>query len=240
MRPVLFYITVGMLLLVSGSLVSCKRIRGNGVIVTQERQVTKAERISLLGSYDVEIQQAPETTVKVEADENILPYLLTRNEDGKLVIRSKNNISFSTDHNIKVYITTPRLEQLNLAGSGNITGKNKFTGGDKLKLSIAGSGDIKLEVNTPNIEADIAGSGSMTLQGETREQTVKISGVGDYNADALKSETAKVKIAGVGNVKIFADVSLDVNIAGGGSVYYKGSPSVKQHVSGSGEVKKTE
>jgi hypothetical protein len=240
MRSVLFCLAAGALLLVSTIFMGCKRIRGNGIMATQERQVARAERISLMGSYDVEIEQGAQTMVKVEADENILPYILTRNEDGKLVIRSKNNVSFSTDHTIKVYITTPRLEQLNLAGSGNITGKNKFTGGDKLKLSIAGSGDIRIEVNTPSIEADIAGSGSMTLQGETRDQTIKISGVGDYNADALKSETAKIKIAGVGNVKVFADASLDVNIAGGGSVYYKGNPSVKQHVSGSGEVKKTE
>jgi hypothetical protein len=217
-----------------------KRVVGNGNLETQDRPIQQAERIKLAGSYDVEITQGPTTSVKVEADENILPYILTRSEDGFLIIKSKDHISLSTDNTIKIFITTPKLEQVNLAGSGNIIGKSKFTGGDKLTLKIAGAGDMKMEVNTPSIEAEIAGSGSMTLTGETRDQRIRISGVGDYIGEALKSENAVVKIAGSGNVKLFAAATLDVNIAGVGSVYYKGSPVVKQHVAGSGEVKKLE
>jgi hypothetical protein len=217
-----------------------KRVVGNGNLETQDRPIQRAERIKLAGSYDVEITQGPTTSVKVEADENILPFILTRSEDGFLIIKSKQHVSLSTDNTIKIFITTPKLEQVTLAGSGNIIGKSKFTGGDKLTLKIAGAGDMKMEVNTPSIEAEIAGSGSMTLTGETRDQRIRISGVGDYIGEALKSENAVVKIAGSGNVKLFAATTLDVNIAGVGSVYYKGSPTVKQHVAGSGEVKKLE
>lgn len=240
MKPIFLFLAACLLLASSCIFLGYKRIKGNGVIVTQNRDIRYAGRISLQGSYDAEIEQGPETSVKVTADENILPYIITESHDGKLVIRSRDRISFSTDHDIKVYITTPRLEQISLAGSGNITGKNKFTGGDKLTLKIAGSGNMKMEVNTPSIDADISGSGSITLNGETRDQVIRISGVGDYNSDGLKSESARVKIAGVGNVKVFADASLDVSIAGGGSVFYKGNPSVKQHVAGSGEVKHIE
>lgn len=240
MKHILLFLTVIMLTASSCRWFGYKRVVGNGNIETQDRPIQRAERIKLAGSYDVEITQGPATSVKVEADENILPFILTRAEDGFLIIKSKDHVSLSTDHTIKIFITTPKLEQVNLAGSGNIIGKNKFTGGDKLTLKIAGAGDMKMEVNTPSIEAEIAGSGSMTLTGETRDQRIRISGVGDYLGEALKSENAVVKIAGSGNVKLFAGSTLDVNIAGVGSVYYKGSPVVKQHVAGSGEVKKLE
>ncbi len=215
-----------------------KRVKGNGDVRTEDRNITRAERIKLRGSYDVEITQGPVTSVKVEADDNILPFIFTSQEDGFLLIKSKEHVNFSTDNPIKIYITTAKLEQLQLSGSGNIIGKNKFTGGDKLTLKISGSGSMDLEVNTPSIDGDISGSGSITLKGETKDQKVHISGVGDYNADDLKSETTKVRIAGSGNVKVFADANLDVNIAGVGSVYYKGNPTIKQNVAGSGEVKK--
>lgn len=215
-----------------------KRIKGNGNIETQDRNITRAERIKLAGSYDVEITQGPETSVKVEADENILPFLIVHEEDGFLVIKSKNHVSFSTEHDIKIFITTNKLEKINLVGSGNIIGKNKFTGSNKLDLKIAGSGDISLELNTPEIEAEIAGSGSITLKGETRDESIHIAGVGNYNAEELKAENAKVKIAGSGDVRIFAEKTLDINIAGVGSVYYKGAASVKQKVAGTGDVKK--
>ncbi len=217
-----------------------RRIRGNGIISTENRNITRAENIKLAGSYDVEITQGPVTSVKVVADENIIPYILTQQEGGYLVIKSRNHYSFSTEHAIKIYITTSKLEKLHLAGSGNIIGKNKFTGGNKLELKIAGSGDIKMEANTPDIEADIAGSGSITLSGETKDERIKISGVGDFIGDQLKAENATVKIAGSGNVKVFAEMNLDISIAGVGSVYYKGSANVKQHIAGSGEVKKIE
>ncbi len=240
MKHMLLFLTVIMLTATSCRWFGYKRVVGNGNLETQDRPIQRAERIKLAGSYDVEITQGPTTSVKVEADENILPFILTRSEDGFLIIKSKDHVSLSTDNTIKIYITTPKLEQVNLAGSGNIIGKSKFTGGDKLTLKIAGAGDMKMEVNTPSIEAEIAGSGSMTLTGETRDQRIRISGVGDYIGEALKSENAVVKIAGSGNVKLFAAATMDVNIAGVGSVYYKGSPTVKQHVAGSGEVKKME
>lgn len=240
MKRILFLLALVAITCSSCNWMGFRRIKGNGVLSTVTRDVNNAQNIKLAGSYDVEITQGAVTSVKVEADENIIPYILTREEGGYLVIKSRNNISFSSEHAIKIYITTNKLEKLHLAGSGSIIGKNKFTGGNKLELKIAGSGDIKMEVNTPDIEADIAGSGSMTLSGETKDERIKISGVGDYNADQLKAESANVKIAGSGNVKVFADMNLDVSIAGVGSVFYKGAPSIKQHIAGSGEVKKIE
>lgn len=238
MKRILFFLIVMTITSMSCRWMKYKRIQGNGNILTQERQVSRAERIKLQGSYDVEITQGPLTSVKVEADENILPYILTSNEGGSLVIKSKGNVNLVATRSLKIFITTPRLEEVHLAGSGNVTGKSKFTEGNKLNLSISGSGDMRMELNTPELTATISGSGSMTLQGETKNENIRISGVGDYNADALKAENAKVRIAGTGDVKVYADMTLDVNIAGGGSVFYKGNATVKQHVSGVGEVKK--
>ena len=130
------------------------------------------------------------------------------------------------------------MENIQLAGTGNIIGQGKFIGSEKLVLKIAGSGDIKLEVNTPKIEADIAGSGSINLTGETKDESIKIAGVGDYLTEGLMAENATVRIAGSGDVKVFASTTLDIHIAGSGTVYYKGNPTVKQKVAGSGDIKK--
>lgn len=241
MKSVPFYL----FLFLSFLITSCrwsdyKKIRGNGVITTQDRTIKMAKHIKLSGSFDVEIAQGPVATLKVEADENLQPYIVIKEEDGFLLIKSKNNSILESDKGIKLYITTPMLETVKLSGSGNILGKSKFTGGSVLSLSISGSGDIKMEVNSPEIKAEISGSGSIRLSGETMTETIKISGAGDFFADELKAEKVSVKIAGSGDVRVFADVSLDIKIAGVGSVFYKGAATVKQSVNGSGEVKKME
>lgn len=240
MKPILLFLAATLLLFSSCRWMGYKRIKGNGNIITQDRNVNRAERVSLKGSYDVEITQGPVTSVKVEGDENLLSYIFVNEEDGYLTIKSKEHVNLVSDNPIKIYITTPKLEQVNLSGSGNIIGRSKFTGGDKLGLRISGSGDITLETNTPKVEAEISGSGSMTLSGETQSQNIRISGVGDYKAEGLKSEKTVVRIAGSGDVRVFADVELDINIAGAGSIFYKGNAAVKQSIAGSGEVKKIE
>jgi hypothetical protein len=221
---------------------SCRyrHVQGNGVIKTETREVSRANRIKMAGNFDVEITQGPTVSVQIEGDENLLPYFIVKDLGGYLVIKARDYFSYSSTDGIKVFITTPNLEEVILAGAGNINGKSKFTGSDKLTLKIAGSGDIKMDVNTPNVLSEIAGSGSITLTGETKDETIKIAGVGKYHAENLKAENAKVHIAGSGDVKVFASAQLDINIAGSGSVYYKGSPNVKQHVAGSGDVKKVE
>jgi len=215
-----------------------KHIQGNGIIAKQSRTAAKANRIKMAGNFEVEISQASTTSIQIEGDENLLPFIIVEDRGGYLVIKERDYFSYSSTDGIKIFISTPNLEEVILAGSGNIIGKSKFIGSDKLVLKIAGSGDMKMEVNTPRVESEIAGSGTISIKGETKEENIKIAGVGNFYADELKAENAKVSIAGSGDVKVFAASELEVNIAGAGSVFYKGNPNLKQKVAGSGDIKK--
>jgi hypothetical protein len=230
------------LLIIAVSFSSCdlllgRRVRGNGKIVTEQRAVNSAHNIKLAGSYDVELTQGPVTSVSIETDENLLPYIVTAEEDGSLVIRSKDHENLDPTRHIKVYITTDQLQAINLVGSGNINGKTKFAGEDNLFMKIAGSGNITIEVNTPKVKSEITGSGNINISGETKDEEINIAGHGDYKAEDLKSENAEVHIAGSGDVNVFAENKLVIHIAGSGNVFYKGNAKVEQHVAGSGTIK---
>ncbi len=218
--------------------IGAERIKGNGNIVTVDRTMEDVSKIKLSGSYEVEITQGSVPSLRIETDENIVPLIQSDISEGWLNIKTKKNISISTTNQIKVYLTVSSLEALHVAGSGNITGKGKFTKGEKLSLKIAGAGSVTLDVNTPEVKTDIAGSGSVYLSGETRKQTIDIAGSGDYVAEQLKSESAKIDIAGSGDVKVFADDAIDIRIAGSGNVYYKGNASVNQKILGGGKIVK--
>ena len=77
MKRILFFLAAMILVFASCRQMGYKRIKGNGNISIEHRNINRAERIKLLGSYNVEITQGPITSVKVEADENILPFILT-------------------------------------------------------------------------------------------------------------------------------------------------------------------
>ncbi len=231
-----------LLIFIPVMLFSCKwrnkTITGNGKIVTENRKITKAEKIKLEGSFDVEITQGEITSVSIETDENLQPFMVVRERDNQLLLTEKTNYNLKSNLPIKVKITTPKLSKISLAGSGKITGMNKFTGMDKLSINLSGSGDISLAINTPDLDVNIAGVGELILSGETKNARFDIAGSGDCDASNLKTENTKVDVAGVGTVKIFAEVLLDVNVAGSGTVYYKGAATVKQKIASTGTIKK--
>lgn len=215
-------------------------VKGNGNISTSERDVSSFTNIRCAGSYEVELTQGESSSVKIETDENILPYIETTVNGDELQIHTKENVNIRSSDKIKVYITTRKLESFRLSGSGNIRTTNKFTGGDHLNLDISGSGNMHFDVNTPTINSDISGSGDIYLSGETKDSKIEIAGSGNYHADDLKSENVTVKIAGSGDAWLFADSKLDINIAGIGNVYYKGNATVNQNIAGTGKIQKQE
>lgn len=227
-------------MLVVSALASCNLeiIKGSGVLKTETRTISGAEKIKAVGSFDVEITPGTETSLKVEGDDNLISRIITEKKDGYLVIKMEDDINYSTENKLVVYITTPQLEAVSLAGSGNVVTKGKFTGSDKLKVSLSGSGNADIQVNTPSIQANIAGSGDIKIVGETKDVSIKIAGSGNFIGDELRAENADAHIAGSGDIKIFADVKLDAHIAGSGSIMYLGNATVIQKVAGSGEVKK--
>ena len=217
-----------------------KKVKGNGHVITEARTVTSAHKIKLQGSYDVELVPGSATALKIEGDDNILPYIITKEVDGWLIVKTKDKINISTNTKLKIYITTDMVEAISLSGAGNIKSTGKFIGGDKLDLNISGIGSADLEVNTPSVNANISGSGSIILAGETKDSKITISGIGSYKGENLKAENVEVVVSGSGSANVFADSKLDVSVSGIGNVNYKGNATVSQKVSGSGSVKKIE
>jgi len=215
-----------------------KTVHGNGNLTSQQRTVGNTERIKSMGNFNIDIVQGSPSSVKIEADENLLPYILTENSEDRLVIHTKEGYNLSTQNKIKVTVTTDKLEEVELEGSGNVNGVGKFSGANHLKISVAGSGDINLSANTPEIESSIAGTGNITLSGETKSSKIEIAGVGDYKAEDLMSENVEIHIAGSGNARVYAENNLDIHIAGSGDVSYKGNANVKQEIAGSGKIRK--
>ena len=217
-----------------------KTITGSGNVTSDERSLGSFTEIKCSGSYDVQLTQGDPASVKIETDDNLMPYILFDVDGNELHIHSKDNVSLKPTNKIKLIITTSKVEAFSLSGSGDVATTNKLTGADHLNLDISGAGTMHFDVNTPTIHSNISGTGDIFLTGETRNSKIEIAGNGNYHAEDLKAENASVHIAGSGDARLFADSTLDINIAGVGNVYYKGDASITQNIAGSGKIKKIE
>ena len=111
-------IKLGLIIAIAAStFVSCKKnggfcFKGNGDIVTEERDLSDFTQISLSTSADVYYTQADEYSVKVEASQNLMEIIETKVEGSKLKIKRKKGTCLRGNNPIRIYVNSPDIETI--------------------------------------------------------------------------------------------------------------------------------
>ncbi len=218
-----------------------EKVEGNGQLKKENRNTGNYTSIASSGSWDVMIAYGESNSLQVEADENLLPYIETQVENGRLSIKSKKNANLRSKNKITIYVSVTKLTGVSLSGSGDIIGNGKFDNDGNTSFKLSGSGSIKIAFNKiAKTEVTISGSGNVRLSGTSGSVAAHISGSGNADCSELNCDEVKASISGSGNVKVNANRSIEASIAGSGNVYYKGAATdIQKHVSGSGRVVKS-
>ena len=213
-----------------------KKIKGNGNVISETRNTEDYDGIKCAGSMDFILVSGTEGKITIEGDSNLLEYIMTEVKNGNLIIKVKKGINLSSSKTIRITIPFQDINAISLAGDGDLKNKDTIKSND-LSVSLAGSGDIKLNVKTNTIKCAIAGSGDMTCNGDTNDLEVKVAGSGDFHGFDLQAENTDVAVAGSGDAKVVSNRALKARVAGSGDIVYKGSPEKDAKVAGSGSVK---
>jgi hypothetical protein len=192
-------------------------IRGSGDLITETRSVTGFDEISVEGFGEVIVEVGPAESLTVEAEDNVIPYLITRVSGGTLKIGAEGDTSFRDVEQPVFRITMPELTGVSISGSGSVTATGIDT--DSFDVSISGSGDVHPE-------------------GRVIDLSVSISGSGEFDGENLRSADAAVDISGSGSATVDAADTLDIEIGGSGNVTYLGDPAITQSIGGSGTVRR--
>ncbi len=257
---------------------SCQRIEGEGPIIQQNIDISNFTSVNLAGSFDVEVLLGSSFSIVAEGQENIIERLQTDvSTDGTLEL--KLDLGNYYNYQLKVYVTMPTAKTLSVSGSGNMvvdvdealvldnldlqilgsgdmSGRTEFEINHQLKAQISGSGDmdfdlyagsfdgkisgsgnINFNMETNDLDIDLSGSGIATIHGSAPQQKINISGSGDFNGFEAYGEAAEVNISGSGNARVQLNQSLDARISGSGNIWYKGSPTVSSDITGSGAIR---
>ncbi|PNQ72317.1 DUF2807 domain-containing protein [Hanstruepera neustonica] len=217
---------------------SWKKISGNGNVTTINRTVGDYDAISCAGSFDYVLVSGTEGQLKIEGEENLLEYVITEVKNGKLIVKTEKGINLKTSMGKTILVTIPfkDINEVSLAGSGDLWTKDVITA-TNLDVSLAGSGDMKLDIKATSVESSLAGSGDIELKGSTTNLEVNIAGSGDYSGFGLNADNTEVSISGSGDAEVVSNLSLKARVAGSGDISYKGNPDKEDtKVSGSGSI----
>lgn len=240
MRHLMTMLAVLATLPVMAQWIPWQKIEGNGQLRKQSRSVSNFTAISSSGSWDVMLAYGEPGTIQVEGDENLLEYIETRVENGKLIIRSQNSLNLRSKNKITVYVSLTRLTAVNLSGSGDILGEGKFSNEGTTTYKVSGSGSIRLAMHqVGKADLSVSGSGNIRLSGSAGSVNIRVSGSGNADCAELICDNASAQVSGSGNIKVNVNNTLDAHISGSGNISFRGAASdVRKRISGSGRVNK--
>jgi len=239
MKKFLFLALIASTCLGSCDIVTGKRVKGNGNVKTEDRSEGSFTGVESRSNFSTYVGIGAQS-IKIEADENLLPYIETYIDNGVLKIDTKDGFWLKSTRDIKVYVTSPRLNKIVVSGSGSIEGTTRITDSTQISLDLSGNASMKMDLDAPVVDADLSGNGDIEVKGQTRDFRANSTGNGHIRAIDLQTENSKIEILGNGTAEVFASQKLDVTIGGNGSVRYKGNAQPTTHITGNGSISKAD
>ncbi|WP_031425983.1 head GIN domain-containing protein [Flavimarina sp. Hel_I_48] len=216
-----------------------KKVEGNGSMTQTTRELGSYDAVHVAGFFDVFLVAGEEGTVKLEGESNLLDHVITEVKGNVLRIEIEDRMNLQPSNNKTITVTVPfkELSEVNLSGSGDVVARDPIVI-STFSTALSGSGDIILEVNATNVEANLRGSGDLTLKGTAQKVELDLRGSGDIHASDLSATDADASIAGSGDISLHCDGGkLKARITGSGDIEYSGKPSQEDSsVVGSGSI----
>ena len=215
MNRFILLLLVGLVLLFGGCRLA--GIKGSGDLTTEQRIVAEFTEVSASGAFVLEWRPGT-PSCSITVDDNLIRYIKTTVTNGKLRIRSRNNMR-PTDH-IKVVLSSRELAGVELSGACKLTAD---------------------QIATRTFALDTSGACNVSLSGTADELLASMTGASRLRAEPLRTKIVEVSTTGASNAEVFATEKLRARITGAGKVTYSGDPpTVERRVTGAGKIRKRE
>ena len=236
MKAIFYFLAIPLFLLS----ISCseRNSLSSGNEVKEKKALTGVTRLKIDGVFNLTISQSDDESIEVEGDEAMIKKLLI-DQDGELLsLKMEEDVAdgFFDDKNLRITISIKDLKELNYEGVGNVKTNGLFKV-DDLKLLGNGVGNLELELDAQEIDADFDMVGNIKLQGKANRAIFINNGIGNLDASQLIVQDMDVNSSGIGKVEVNCVGDLSLVVDGIGKVSYTGNPRIiKKEVSGIGKV----
>ncbi len=208
-------------------------VQGNGEVISQERSVNEPfTEISASEGLDVYITQGETSTIKVEADSNVIDLIATDIKEGKLRVHTTEGIGRATK---SVYVTLPEITAIKATSGSDVVTENTIRG-TEIRLSVTSGADLTATVVAESLEADTSSGGSMRISGETDALKAGASSGSDLKAGELMAKNVTASASSGAFVKVHASENLVANASSGADIRYSGGANVNRTKSAGGNV----
>lgn len=208
-------------------------IEGSGNVTTEKRIVQgDFKNIKVSNAIDLVVEQSDNYEVVVEADDNLQKEIVTKVENGTLIVRCK----FSSFRNVtmkKVIVKMPTIEKLDASSAASINSKNTIQG-ENIALESSSAANINVNTESDNIVATASSGSVINVEGKALKIQTKASSGSSIEAGKLFANEVDADVSSGGSTEVHPILSLKAEASSGGSINYNTVPKTIEKKSSSG------
>lgn len=197
-----------------------KKIVGEGPNTEALRELSSFDKLDISGNYQLNIEIAAKQSVRIIAQANVIPYILTKVNSNTLSISLDDSVAISFQEAPSINITMQNLSDITLSGASKMTA---------------------LKINSKSLGISARGHNQIILSGKSASLSIDSNGDNEIHAENLQASDTKIKISGSSTVFTTTTDNLDAKINGYGKIGYTGTPkNITQEIHGSGVIKRVQ
>ena len=160
------------------------------------------DAIEISGAYKLDVIVGEDFSIELSGPSEEMARVEASLKNGALVLGSKKR--HKGDHKgVRAVVTMPALARIAVSGVAD--------------ADVSG-------VRSDHFKLDLSGVGEVNIAGECGKLYVRVSGVGEVDAQSLQCKDVDVKVAGIGEARVYASERVSAEVSGMGGVMVYGSP----------------
>ncbi|MBI5549450.1 MAG: DUF2807 domain-containing protein [Deltaproteobacteria bacterium] len=199
-------------------------VKGNGTIKTEAREIGQFQELAVGSGIQARVSLGKQPSLTLEGDENLLPLIEVRLEDGALEVRAKE--SLRPTQPLRLILVTPQLTAVVASGGARV----EAPASPAPRYAIAASGGSHVEVQavqSDELVLDASGGSSVKVSGKAKAITASASGGAKILAGEVPVDSAAVNASGGARVEASVRGSVTGSASGGSSLHLRGQPEKK-------------
>jgi len=227
------------ILLLTLSLTSCNGnlnlidgIEGSGNVITEKRNIESPfTKIQASTGVEVVLEQGAPSEIEVEVDDNLMKYIVTKVENGTLIVKIDGNIN--TMENAIIRVKTKTIEGLESSSGASIKTINKLSG-TSLTLKTSSGSTIQADLEYEKVSCESTSGSEIKVSGKALALETKSSSGSEIEAQELAANEILAQSTSGSSTTVNPIVLLIAKASSGSSIDYVKEPKkvVKEETSG--------
>jgi hypothetical protein len=209
-------------------------LKGSGNITIENRTITeKFTRVEVSSAIELIIEQADQSEISVEADDNLQNTILTEVKNGTLIVSNK---SYTNIHNgtRKVFVKMPIIERVEASSAATIRSKNNLKG-SQLYVQSSSAATINLsQLEMDTIISNSSSGSNIKLKGLALKLESTASSGSTHLCSQLLANEVLANASSGSHIEVHPIVSLKAEASSGASINYVNAPKIINKKSSSG------